>query len=228
MYIDTIASAREFDRVDDMVAVIVVYRRPVQWTDYVLKRVCGEFTHCELYMPTFGGTFFTTVDNGMEFRLDIKQIYQETPEDYAWHLIPVTRAECRRLWAWNMNQVHQHCQYNYRDLLWQVAPYMRPYVHDLTDQDAMHPTKMFCSQAVVLALRATFVSEDSSPHMRAFALSMNSRITTPCDVVSNANRYLGTAINITNIPITPGHVNIAMDRALADASSLRTKSPFCV
>jgi hypothetical protein len=209
---DPISSS--YNRADGRVAVVIVYRRPIVWTDRIIKIACGEFTHCEMYVPSLGGTFLTTVDFGMEFRSDIKRLYSEAPHDYAWHLIVMSALEYERMCAWNIEQVAHHCKYNYTDLVWQVAPYMRSYVHDLTQTDASHPKKMFCSQAVVLALRAAFNGSDSSPHMREFVSSMNSRLTTPGGLVKAVSIYTGTNISNDTVPMSVSNIDVCTGAAL--------------
>lgn len=214
MYIDTIETSKAYKREDLKVPVIIVYRRPVVWTDRILKVACGEFTHCELYIPNIEGTFSTTVDCGMELRFDLKYHYNKTPHDYAWHLIVMSQTEYDRMCSWNMEQVSHHCKYNYSDLVWQLAPYMRSFVHDLTRQDASHPKKMFCSQAIVLALRAAFNGPDSSPHMRAFVASMNSRLTTPGCLLTNVSKYVGVDVSDSRVPLSVKDVNTCTDEAV--------------
>jgi hypothetical protein len=216
MYIGAISSRESFIREDKNVSVIIVYRRPINWTDRILELACGEFTHCEIYVPNIGGTFATTVDVGMDLRFDLKQLYvlPDTAGDYAWHLLVMTEVEYQRMCAWNMEQVAHHCRYNYTDLMWQVAPYMRSFVHDVSQQDASHPRKMFCSQAVVLALRAAFSGNDSKPHMKAFVSSMNSRLTTPGVLMTALNFYTGFSVSNELVPMTVDVVNKFTDLAI--------------
>ena len=207
-YIEAISQADAYDRLDGLVAVVIVYRRAIAWSDRVLSMACGEFTHCEMFIPNFSGTFVTTIDFGMELKTDLRNNYLHQSENYAWHLVPMTRAEYVRMCAWNMDQVNSHCKYNYRDFVWQVTPYLRPYVHDLTIQDAIHPSRLFCSQAVVLALRAAFSGSDSNVRMRAFANSMNSRLTTPGDLHTAACQYLGISSSNDVVPMGVNEVNM--------------------
>ena len=215
MYAEAVQPGKEYGRSDGIVPVIVVYRRPVEWSDRVLQLACGEFTHCELYVPNFKGTFVTTVDFGMELRFDMKDSYRLESHKYAWHLIPLTQAEYKRLCAWNMEQVKNHCKYNWPDLLWQVAPFMRSFVHDLAKQDASHPKKMFCSQAVVLALRAAFGGDGrNNTRMKACVRSMNSRITTPGLLSKQLIYFTGFGVNTSPVPVYPYEVNKYTDEVL--------------
>jgi hypothetical protein len=222
MYIEPIAASKAYERADKKMSVIVVYRRPIVWTDRILRLACGEFTHCELYVPKIGGTFATSVDVGMELRFDLKQHYIATAGDYAWHLIVMTEIEYHRMCVWNMEQVAHHCQYNYSDLVWQIAPYMRSFIHDLTQQDASHPKKMFCSQAVVLALRAAFHGPDSSPHMKAFVSSMNSRLTTPGSLLTSLGSYMGLGASNEKVPMSANEVNVHTDAAIVKHQKMCT------
>jgi hypothetical protein len=214
MYIEAISSQEAYNREDKNVAIVIVYRRPIVWTDRLLKLACGEFTHCEIYVPKIGGTFATSVDVGMDLRFDLKQHYVLSGGDYAWHLVVMTETEYQRMCAWNMEQVAHHCRYNYSDLLWQVAPYFRSFVHDVNQQVASHPKKMFCSQAVVLALRAAFNGNDSSPHMKSFISSVNSRLTTPGGLMNALNSYMGVCASNELVPMTVDVVNKCTDAAV--------------
>jgi hypothetical protein len=224
MFVDSIAFAKQFERVDGMTAVVVIYRRPIIWSDHMLELVCGQFTHCELYIPSLNGTFITTTDFGCQFRTDVSSLYTQQQQDYAWHMIPMTKNEFQRFWTWNVEQVEQHCKYNYRDLLWQLVPNRKTFVKDLANNDAHHPPRMFCSQAVVLALRAAFDSTDSTSRMREFSTCMNSRITTPCSFLSTACAYLGNHVTTKRVPMNPIEVNSALQNAL---SSLQTSNRIC-
>ena len=207
---EAIDPGKEFHREDGLTAVVIVYRRPVVWTDRVLRLACGDFTHCELYIPKLGGTFATTVEYGMEFNTGLKNNYRdhEQRKNYAWHLVTLTDLEYERLWVWNMTQVSRHCQYNYRDMFWQVAPYLQPYVHDLDHQHTENPSRLFCSQSVVLALRAAFDGNDSDPRAHAFANSMNSRLTTPGNLRDAASKFLGVVVNNQPVPVDVRDVNM--------------------
>ena len=207
-YIEATPQGTPYDRSDGLIAVVIVYRRAVEWTDRVLGLRCGEFTHCEIFIPKFSGTFVTTIDFGMELRTNLKNNYMVESKNYAWHLIPMTCLEYQRLCEWNMEQVKRHCKYNYKDILWLATPYPSAFVHDLSIQDATHPQRLFCSQAVVLALRAAFSCRVSNPHMYAFVNSMNSRITTPGDLHAAACLYLGVPSNDNIVPINVNDVNV--------------------
>ena len=209
-YMEAIEPGKEFARKDKLTAVIIVYRRPIRWTDRVLRWVCGDFTHCELYIPRLGGTFATTVDCGMDFNTGLKNNYRDAKQckNYAWHLVTLTQLEYERLWVWNMTQVSSHCKYNYSDMFFQVTPYFKSYVHDLDNDHYDHPTRLFCSQSIVLALRAAFDGIDSDPMAKAFANSMNSRITTPGDVHDSLTKFTGVLANENPVPVSAMDVNM--------------------
>ena len=215
-YMEAIEPGKEFTRKDNMTAVIIVYRRPVRWTDRVIRWVCGDFTHCELYIPKLGGTFVTTVDCGMEFNMGLKNNYRDAKQckNYAWHLMTLTQLEYERLWVWNMTQVSRHCKYNYSDMIWQVTPYFRSYVHDLDHGHSDQPPRLFCSQSIVLALRAAFDGNDSDLSAKAFANSMNSRLTTPGDIHDSVTKFLGVLVNENPIPVSAIDVNMYTNRML--------------
>jgi hypothetical protein len=221
MYTGLVGTASQYVRKDGKIPIFIVYRRPVAWTDRLLQVACGEFTHCEIYVPNIGGTFVTTTDSGMQLRFDLKRHYTSNPSYYAWHLIALTECEYDRMNAWHMEQVTNHCAYNYRDLLKLPLTKIWGPWHDLGQNDANHPKRMFCSQAVVLALRAAFNDGNNSGcRMKSFISSMNSRITTPGCLVKDFAGYMGVAANNCNIPMDVKQVNSYTDDVVAKQAEL--------
>ena len=190
--------------------VIVVYRRSICWTDRVLQFAgAGEFTHCELYLPNEGTTFAIFLGGLMQCNAVLPQLYKSTPQYFAWHLLLLTDQEYERLKQWNVRQVTHHCRYNLSDLAWQITPshVSRSCVHDLDQDAASDPRKMFCSQAVVLALREAFKGTGSNFCMQNFACSMNSRLTTPTELACSTAEHLGRCPHVGIIPTSHEDVN---------------------
>ena len=94
--------------------------------------------------------------------------------------------------------------YNFRDLLWKIAPrrVQNSCVSDLTEDNAHSPKNVFCSQAVILALREAFSGVDTKPHLKAFTKSMNSRITTPTQLERCFVTHQHKEVNTGMVPLT--------------------------
>jgi hypothetical protein len=205
-----IMQSNPYTQTNAKMSIIIVYRRAQVFSDRCLEIACGEFTHCEIFDPYIGGTFVTSVDYGMQLRFDIKQLYHSDHKNYAWQIITLTKLEYDRMTRWNIEQVETHCKYNYSDLLWQITPFCS-YVPDLTLLQCRHPNRMFCSQAVVLALRSA-IGDDSTHRMREFVSSMNSRLTTPMHLQKAISMYTGIGFSDKPIPTSVDIVNMYSNR----------------
>jgi len=78
---------------------------------------------------------------------------------------------------------------------------------------------MFCSQAVVLALREAFNGMGSTPFMQQFACSMNSRLTTPTELACNTTEHFDRCPHVGTIPTIPEKVNKHINEMLALSAS---------
>ena len=76
------------------------------------------------------------------------------------------------------------------------------FVPDISQEDAQQPHKLFCSQAVVLALREACNGPYASPYLEAFVKSLNSRITTPTELADRTTTYMGMELNSGPVPLT--------------------------
>ena len=76
------------------------------------------------------------------------------------------------------------------------------FVPDISREEAQHPHKLFCSQAVVLALREACNGQHASPHLEAFVKSLNSRITTPTELADRTTTYMGMELSNGPVPLT--------------------------
>ena len=187
--------------------VIVVYRREMGWTDRLLQRFgAGEFTHCELYFPLLQVTFAVFIPGSMRCDTTLCNLYvhPESRHKFAWHLLHLHQDEYDALLRWNVAINEHHCGYNLADLVWQAVPMVvqDAVARDLSDNEARMPRRVFCSQAVVLAMREACRASGSSGRLRAFTSSMNSRLTTPTDLAVHMTQYLGVGVNTTCVPLT--------------------------
>lgn len=185
--------------------VIVVYCRPIAFSDRALQLFgAGEFTHCEMYLPRDMATFAIFVGGSMECSAVLPRMYSARPDLFAWHMFVLNNVEYERLRVWNTQQVYQRCRYNLRDLAWKILPtaVQTGYVKDLSTELAHSPKTMFCSQAVILALREACSGVGGSPHIEAFTNSINSRITTPTELANKTIKDLGMEISSEPVPLT--------------------------
>jgi hypothetical protein len=204
--------------------MIVVYRRPMDLTEHLMQKVAGssdcEFTHCELFLPDSGGTF-TIFKGGYLSKFEtLPMMYNTRPELFAWHMIPLNYEEYVRMHLWNTVQISHRCPYNFRDLLWQMAPRKLRYscVNDLAVPIAHNPTRMFCSQAIILALREASNGIGSRQMLKQFVGSSNSRLVSPSDLSCMVTEYLGVDIRNTLVPTTTHEIEQCLRNAVEFAS----------
>ena len=184
--------------------VVIIYKRPVDWTDRVARVFAGEFTHCEIYLPAESCSFSIFRGGVIQCSAVLPNLYRAHPELFSWHMFGLNDYEYRRLRVWNTNQVTKRCEYNLSDLAYQMLPVVvqTAFVPDISREEAQHPHKLFCSQAVVLALREACNGQHASPHLEAFVKSLNSRITTPTELADRTTTYMGMELSSGPVPLT--------------------------
>jgi hypothetical protein len=97
---------------------------------------------------------------------------------------------------WNVRQVLNKCNYNYTDLALQLIPkkVSNYIVHDLDESHAVAPGRLYCAQAVVLALRHAL----SGQHPVSVALrGINTRLSTPNLVAASLEAVVGKPCEVT-------------------------------
>jgi hypothetical protein len=180
---------------------------------------CGEFTHCEFYCPNLdiyesqhgasrktlltGWTYtnFSMCDM-MRTRLCLES-YVNDQHVYSFHQIDMTTSEYQRFCSWNDTQVKNHCRYNAIDLALQMLP--RRLAQRAKDPPVTHPSKLYCSQGVVLALRYAADQEHRTPmgpetflDKICTALSkIEARSSTPSSVANAIGKVIGTPLPIS-------------------------------
>jgi hypothetical protein len=206
--------------------IIVVYRRPWDAIEYIIQAFGGgsvpcEFTHCEIYLPDRGETFTIFAGGSMIRNSVLPKLYASRPGRFAWHLIPLNFEEYTRLVHWSTQQVAHHCPYNYRDLAWQIAPQTirNSYVKDLPVSVAHTPRCVFCSQAIVLALREASNGVGARRILHDFIFAANSRLVTPSDLSRILIQYLGVGVNNHRVPTTTDEINNYLHDAVYNSSS---------
>jgi hypothetical protein len=188
--------------------MIIVYRIPMCYTDSLMQSVMGvkhcEFTHCETYLPDESGTFTIFMGGSMIEDKALPVMYKTRPHLFAWHMVPLNDAEYTGMLNWNRLQIAKHCPYNFRDLMWQITPGIirRSCVKDIGVSRSHNPTRMFCSQSIILALREASAMPGARPMLAKFASSCNSRILTPSDLSRMTTEYLRMPVNHSEVPTT--------------------------
>jgi hypothetical protein len=204
----------------DMHDVLLMYRQPICKREKVLQFFsrCGEFTHCEIFCPDMtivtslfgeprkalkGWTYtnFSMCDM-MRTRLCLES-YVSDQHFYKFHKLEMTSNEYQRFCAWNNTQVSNHCHYNVKDLALQILP--RKLAQQVKDSKVVHPSKMYCSQGVVLALRYAAEKDSPTSHVSktfldivCIALSKTeARCSTPSSVANAITQAIGEPLPIS-------------------------------
>jgi hypothetical protein len=228
------AADTNIPRPDGWYPLIIVYRRPMDAADQVIQALGGgekhcEFTHCELYLPDDGETITIFKGGNMEKSSMLPILYDRRPDRFAWHLIPLNHEEYMRMIQWNTEQVLRHCPYNFRDIALQAIPsgIRNSFVHDLELTTSRSPNRIFCSQAIILALRDASHAEGARQILRDFSLASNSRLTTPSDLARLTTQYLGVGVNKYIVPKTLEEVNAHLHDAVFNPASLFSDPNSC-
>jgi hypothetical protein len=190
---------------DDANPVVVVYRKPISCTDRLLQLGgAGRYTHCEIYLPLEQASFAIFQGTNMQCSVALPKLYRDRPDLFNWHMFALNTTEYSRLKVWNVEQVSNRCAYNLSDLAYKLLPtgIQSMFVSDVGEQEARNPHKLYCSQAVVLALREACSGPGGSPHIAAFAHSMNSRLTTPTELAYKTSQFMGMPVNIGPVPMS--------------------------
>jgi hypothetical protein len=185
--------------------VCLMYRRPICGLERVLQLVsnCGEFTHCEMYCPdlAFDGLLGCTFTNFSNCKMlqtrECVKLYTspKTHHQYAVQELRLTHDEFELFNNWNKKQVLNKCGYNYTDLPLQLLPakLSGSVVRDLNQSEAMSPGRLYCAQAVVLALRHAL----PIGHPVYVALSgINTRLSTPNSIASALEKVTGKPVEM--------------------------------
>lgn len=200
--------------------VLLMYRRPLNKREKFLQLVsrCGEFTHCEVYCPnmtissqtpgepctTLTGWTFTNFSmcDMMLTRICLDS-YSTDHHFYMFHKIDMTESEYQRFCAWNTTQVVNHCHYNVKDLALQMIP--KRLSSFAKDSNIVYPSKLYCSQGVVLSLRYAAYKGVQTPGVSETVLdkicgslaNTEARCSTPSGVASAIQRVLGPPIEVS-------------------------------
>ena len=146
----------------DWVKIVVVYRKPCCNLDRCVQLIgnCGAYTHCELYCPEMihngklGWTFTNFSFYDMEVTQQSVREYRQDPQLFDAHEILIRQEQHDKLLQWNMDLIQHKCSYNYSGLMLHLVPACIARVLKPDNKDLLlTPTKLYCAQAVILALR---------------------------------------------------------------------------
>lgn len=167
--------------------VILLFRRPICRTDKLLKYFIGQFTHMEIMMyldnsPRSSPTF--TAYMGENFNSSIMAKTQYSKPDYEAYYLETHSQESDALLDYFIALSEQRIPYNYDDL--PLIPFKKilmasGMMDDVPDETPNKIKSLFCSQAFTIALRKCLEFKHY-PRLIAELKSMNSRLTTPCDI----------------------------------------------
>ena len=182
------------------VKIMVVYRKPCCNLDRCVQLIgdCGAYTHCELYCPEMlhNGKFGWTFTNFSFYDMEVtQQNIREYINNYSLfdvHELLIRRKQHDKLLQWNQDLIHHKCSYNYSDLMLHLIPksiarILRPDNKDLL----LTPTKLYCSQAVILALRHALGPKH---RISKSLVDINIHLCKPSSINENLSLLLGAPI----------------------------------
>jgi hypothetical protein len=172
-----------------MPSVAIVFRKPVFLTDSILALYAGKYVHVDICLvderePKYTMTCTSYVGHKFSMSTTDKRNYDD--EDYLGLLIETTDTEQDKLTGYLLDLVENNIPYNYVDVAAMALPMVvaDSLIDDVRSEDPAHITNLFCSQAVVLALRNCL--SDSHPLLPLLA-KVNSRRILPntlCNILT--------------------------------------------
>lgn len=165
--------------------VWLVYRRPLGVVDTTVQWLgrCGEFTHMELYFPNLCRGYCNFMFNNMEENQFCLNEYEANPEMYTVQEIFMFKQAHDHMHEWCKSRVDAKTTYNYISVVRLMLPQC---MHASIDPPECN--KLFCSEAAVLALRASFSKNDSVVEALQPLVAVSSK---PCDVANALLPVLG-------------------------------------
>jgi len=174
----------------------VVYRRPLGMVERSLQGCMpklGAFLHCEVYCPDLmhdgakGCTYTNFSACPMLKTRECLQSYSNDRALYSYHMVEMDETQFETFTRWNDKQINNSCKYNYTDLLLQIVPFASTIASEVDTSRSYHKS-LYCSQAVILALRASL----NPDHKIVQALKgVVSRVSTPSSVSDLLSCVLG-------------------------------------
>ena len=183
----------------------VIYRKPLGKTERALQLVgrCGSFTHCEVYCPDYrhcglvGWSFSNFSFTHMLLTRECINSYAHDRDKYMIHIIQLDNTQFERFIEWNNKQVLHRCKYNYSDVCRQILPrFFAASITTEVDMNKEYHFKLYCSQAVILALRASLPRDHQIIECLA---DITSRLSTPSILCDQLSICLGAPLQM---PVT--------------------------
>ena len=169
--------------------VMIIFRKPICKTDKLIKYFIGQYTHMEIMIyldksPRSSPTFTAFV--GENFNSSIMAKTKYVKPDYEAYYLETEQDETECLLDYLIALSEQRIPYNYEDL--PLIPFKKVItasgmMDDVNDESPDKIKRLFCSQAftVAIALRRCLQFKHY-PRLIAELKSINSRLTTPCDL----------------------------------------------
>jgi hypothetical protein len=147
-----------------MPSVAIVFRKPVFLTDSILALYAGKYVHVDICLiderePKHSMTCTSYV--GQKFSMSTTDKRNYNDEDYLGLLVETSDTEQDNLTGYLLDLVDNNIPYNYVDIAAMALPMVLSdaLIEDVRSEDPAHLTNLFCSQAVVLALRNSLSDE---------------------------------------------------------------------
>ena len=182
--------------------VWIMYRRPLGRTERIIQTVgqCGEFTHCEIYCPDYvfenikGWSFSNFSFTKMMCTRECIPSYHLDRGKYMYHVVELDNAQFQKFINWNDNQIAHNCRYNYTDVCKQILPkFFAKSITSEVDMNLEFHQHLFCSQAVILSLRASLHKDH--PVIKCLTC-LTSRLTTPSTLCDQLSICLGAPLQM--------------------------------
>lgn len=161
--------------------VRIAFRKPIYMSDRLLQFFgAGRFTHCEIHIPDERSAFATFLGESLAMRRDLIEFYEENRGRFETVTLKLQASEYNALLLWHANLVGK-CPYNSSDIALHTLPsrLFSVVCPDLDAAQAHNPKSLFCSQAVVLALRCSLSPSGRCRMLLERLGQVNSRYVTP-------------------------------------------------
>jgi hypothetical protein len=160
---------------------VVVFRRPTRVSDKFLSLFAGELVHCDIIPLDVSDeqnaiTFTSYVGETFSMSINTKKSYDNNRNVAL--AIPYSKEEFGLLTTYLFQLYSNNVPYNYSDILLDTLPcrLREVVVDDVSSEDPAQLSTVYCSQAVVLALRNSLHAERN---VLETLRGVNSRVTIP-------------------------------------------------
>ena len=191
----------------DQVKILIVLRKPCCNLDKIVQAIgnCGKYTHCELYCPEMlyngkvGWTFTNFSFYNMQATQNSLKQYRNQSHLFDVHEIFITSTEHIKLLRWNLDLIYHNCSYNYSDLMLHLLPNFVASAMRPDNKDKLFaPTKLYCAQAVILALQHALGPEHKISRSLA---EINIHLCKPSSINQQLSLILGAPKNMNQFVV---------------------------